>query len=199
MFKKTSNCFWEHEPKCWFWSIEEPDLNYFIEQLKYHKMLYSNHCETMLCDIKEDDLIVVKNIPDRKHFTLVKAVGNYQFKSKGLEDFLPIEILGEFYKYSKIVPPSLLRTLRQQHNLIDMANSKQRHIIATLSSQILESYEPVNVIIELWQRAEEYLGRAGAIVIFLFTVVEIISAVEGTVVDYAEFKAIIDRWYWALR
>ncbi|MDM8567229.1 hypothetical protein QUF74_16465 [Candidatus Halobeggiatoa sp. HSG11] len=223
MFKKTSNWFWEQKPQCWFWSIEEPEQDYLTEQLKYHNKLIWRHnnlknsknkiyfnsedkpildyCETMFCDIKADDLIVIKNTPDFEHFILVKVIGEHDFKSEN-DDFgyfLPIEILGEFYKYSSIVPASLLRALHQEHNLIDTANSNQRHIISTLSSQILNAHQPSNVIVELWQRAEEYLGRMGAIIIFLFTIIEIMSAIEGTVVDYAEFKAIIERWYWALR
>ncbi|MCK5877310.1 MAG: hypothetical protein KAG43_06730 [Candidatus Marithrix sp.] len=201
MFKKTSNWFWEQKPQCWFWSIEESNQDYFIEQLKHHNKLGSEHHKAMLSSLKKDDLIVIKNTPDSEHFILVKVIKEGDFKSENnnLANYLPIEILGEFYKYSSIVPASLLHALHQQHNLINMANSKQRNIIASLSSQMLESYEPVNVIIELWQRTEEYLGRAGAIIIFLFTIVEIMSAVEGTVVDYAEFKSIVSRWYWALR
>ena len=209
IFKKTSNWFWEHKPQCWFWSIEELDRDCFTEQLKYRKRLswkykeqpVLDHYGAVLCDVKEDDLIVVKNTPDSEHFILVKVIGKCDFKSENNDwgHFLPIEILDEFYKYSSIVPASLLRALHQEHNLIDIASSSQRNIISTLSSQILESYKPSNVIVEIWQRTEEYLGRMGAIIVFLFTIIEIMSAVEGTVVDYAEFKAIITRWYWALR
>ena len=228
MFKKKSRWFWNQEPQCWFWNVEEANQDCFTEQLKYHNKLRQgwgyheklnlkilkgkkhlnseekqvwNYCGAMLCDIKKDDLVVVKNIPDSNHFTLVKVIGEYDFKSKNndLGHFLPIEILGEFYKYSSIVPASLLRAIHQDHNLINIANNTQRNIIATLSSQILSSYESSNIVIELWQRAEEYLGRAGAIVIFLFTIIEIISAIEGTVVDYKEFMAILERWYWRLR
>ncbi len=228
MFKKTSHWFWNKEPQCWFWNVNESNQDYFTEQLKYHNKLrqgwgyneklnlkilkdkeYLNpeekqvweHCGKMLCDIKEDDLIIIKNIPDSEHFTLVKVIGEYdfEFNNNELGHLLPIEILGEFYKYSSIVPASLLRTLHQEHNLIDMVGSNQQHIIATLSSKILDAYEPSNIIIEIWQRTEEYLGRIGTVILFLFTIIEIISAIEGTVVDYSEFMAIIDRWYWALR
>ncbi len=228
MFKKSSNWFWNQEPQCWFWNVEELNQDCFIEQLKQHKKLRQgwgyhkklnlkilkdkeylnseekqvwNSCKSMLCDIKEDDLVVVKNIPDPNHFTLVKIIGKYDFnfKNNDLGHFLPIKILGEFYKYSSIVPASLLRSIHQDHNLINIANNTQRNIITSLSAQILKSYQPSNIIIELWQRTEEYLGRVGAVVVFLFTIIEIMSAIEGTVVDYSEFRAILERWYWGLR
>lgn len=228
MFKKNSNWFWSKEPQCWFWNIDEANQDCFTEQLKCHHKLRQSwgyheklnlkilkdkeylepeekhvweQCSKMLCDIKTDDLVVIKNIPDSKHFTLVRIVGEYdfEFNNNELGHFLPVEILGEFYKYSNIVPASLLRALRQERNLIDLADSNQQYIIATLSSKILDAYEPSNIIIEIWQRTEEYLGRIGTVILFLFTIIEIMSAIEGTVVDYSEFMVIIDRWYWALR
>ena len=119
-------------------------------------------------------------------------------KNGNLNHFLPVEILGEFYKYSKIVPSSLLRTLNREIHPIYMARYYQCETIKNLVIQINKNpkitKKSANFIIQLWQWEVEHLGFIGAIFLFTITFFEVASAIEGAVVDFERFVNIIRFW-----
>ncbi len=216
---------------CWIWNVSKTNKNYFMEQLKINQVIgqecgynkrinlhYLNaksrknligeewyiwdSCKMMLTDIKKNDLVIIKNIPNYDYFTIVKVVGKYKFqmihKNGNLNHFLPVEILGEFYKYSKIVPSSLLRTLNREIHPIYMARYYQCETIKNLVIQINKNpkitKKSANFIIQLWQWEVEHLGFIGAIFLFTITFFEVASAIEGAVVDFERFVNIIRFW-----
>jgi len=216
---------------CWIWNISKTNKNYILEQLKVNQLLgqecgYNKRinlhylkakdrknlvgeewyiwdsCKMMLIGIKENDLIVIKNIPNYDHFTIVKVIGEYKFnldpKKTNLSHFLPIEIIGEFYKYSKIVPSSLLRALNRERHPIQTTRNYECSTIKYLVTQIDKNpklkKKSANFIIQLWQWQVEHLGKVGAIFLFIIAFFEVASAIEGAVVDFERFVNIIRFW-----
>ncbi|MDM8559685.1 hypothetical protein [Candidatus Parabeggiatoa sp. HSG14] len=151
--------------------------------------------------IKIGDLIVVKNIPDRSHFTLVRVMGKYDFnmdeKKGDFGHFLPIEIIGECYKYSEIVTSSLLHRLRQVNSPVVLAEKHRQAIInlaAVLTDLALKKQiekipildqeeEPAYLLVWIWQHIVEQIGEAGAIVAVIIAIMELASVIVGLSVD----------------
>ncbi|MDM8567230.1 hypothetical protein QUF74_16470 [Candidatus Halobeggiatoa sp. HSG11] len=159
-------------------------------------------CKFMIIGIKKDDLIVIKNIPNYDYFTIVKVVGEYKFKltsnKNNLNHFLPIEIVGEFYKYSKIVPSSFLRTLNRELHPIHMTRNYQCQNVKYLASQVKKNpkitKKSANFIVQLWKWEVEHLGIIGAIFLLIIAFFEVASAIEGAVVDFEKFVNILRYW-----
>ena len=102
---------------CWLWNIDLRSQDYFAGELKrrhlrqgwgYHLKLDLrrlaakvkagkrlddqeesawNHCNLMVEYIRNGDLVVVKNVPDRQHFTIVRASGEYGYSIEDQGDF----------------------------------------------------------------------------------------------------------------
>ncbi|MCK5877311.1 MAG: hypothetical protein KAG43_06735 [Candidatus Marithrix sp.] len=159
-------------------------------------------CKAMVIGIEKNDLIIIKNIPSHDYFTIVRVVGEYKFKlvpeKNNLNHFLPISLVGEFYKYSKVVPSAFLRTLNRELHPIKMIRNYQCSTIKNLVSQIEKdpkvTEKSSNFIIQLWQWEVEHLGKVGAILLFTIAFFEVASAVEGAIVDWERFVNIIRFW-----
>ncbi|MDM8567959.1 hypothetical protein QUF50_00295 [Thiotrichales bacterium HSG1] len=216
---------------CWIWNISTINKENFIKRLKVEQLLgqecgYNKRinlhylkikkrenlvkeewytwdsCKFMINGIKENDLIVIKNIPNYDYFTIVKVVGNYKFKlfpeKSNLNHFLPIEMVGEFYKYSKIVPSAFLRVLNRELHPIHMVRNYPCVTIKYLASQMQKNpkitKKSANFIVQLWQWEVEHLGVIGAVFLFTIAFFQIASAVEGAIVDYERFMNIVRFW-----
>ncbi len=153
---------------CWFWNIDQSEQKYFTDELKngklrqgwgYHEKLDLrklkkkisvgdaldseeqatwSRCGYMVEAIRLCDLIVVKNVPDRDKFTIVKVVGLYDFTLGNGEDYehvLPIETVAVYHKYSKAVPAILTNALnREQHPI--RRTLKHRQTVYSLASSV---------------------------------------------------------------
>jgi len=216
--------------QCWFWNIDRDNQEYFATQLKKGKLRQGwgkksnlnlkkikekpeaerdkeeqdtwEHCKLMLENIKVNDLIVVKNIPDSSHFTLVKVTGNYSFKIEAIGDFghfLPIEIVGDFDKYrSTAVPTQLVRALNAHRHLIRRTSAHKQTVfelalsIGTEDGQEreIEEEEATTFISSFWKRIVIHWEVAATIV----ALVEFISAIIGIVADFSDFMEVVNKF-----
>lgn len=151
---------------CWFWNISRKDAETFRTELEAgwlrqgwgydpaldlrqlaekraqgkeltkKEQVAWDRCDHMLEDIEPEDLVVVKNVPDGDHFTLVEVTGSYEFSLEGLSDFghrLPVEIVQVFHKRSQVVPAPLANALERDAYPIRVTN-KHRDAVVALSS-----------------------------------------------------------------
>ncbi len=138
--------------QCWFWNIDLNNQEYFQNELLAGRLrqgwgydkkldlrrLYDkvnkneeldneeqrawNRCYAMLLYINVNDLVVIKNLPNREQFTLVKITGKYNFQiDEKIDDYghyLPISIIESFNKYSSLVPTTMINALNREQNPI---------------------------------------------------------------------------------
>jgi hypothetical protein len=221
----------ENNQQCWFWNIDLNNQEYFANQLKEGKLRQGwgnasklnlkklkdkpnaeqdeeekntwERCKAMLEDINLDDLIVVKNVPDRSHFTLVKVVGKYDFKiDKGKEDFghfLPVEILGEFDKYrSSGIPTQLVRALHGHRHPIRRTLAHKQTVIDLAScidteegkEREKEEEEAATFLSSFWKRIIIHWEIAATII----ALIEFLSAIIGIVADFPDFLAVVQQF-----
>jgi len=222
----------ENNRQCWFWNIDLDNQEYFATQLKAGKLRQRwgnkpnlnlkklkekpeterdeeeqdtwERCKPMLENIKVDDLIVVKNIPDSSHFTLVKVTGAYDFQiDKTIGDFghfLPIEIIGDFDKYrSAAVPTQFVRALNAHRHPIRRTSAHKQTVINLALSvdseggkeREIEEEESATFLSSFWKRIVIHWEVAATIV----ALVEFISAIIGIVADFPDFMEVIKKFW----
>jgi len=221
----------EEKRQCWFWNTNRNNQEYLGTQLKAGKLRQGKsdksnlnlkkikekpvtewdkeeqdtwkRCKLMLENIKVDDLIVVKNIPDSSHFTLVKVTGNYDFSiDKSIGDFghfLPIEIVGDFDKYrSTAVPTEFVRALNAHRHPIRRIRAHEK-IVFELALSIgteegkeseIDEEESTTFLSSFWKRVVIHWEVAATII----ALVEFISAIIGIVADFPDFMVAINKF-----
>lgn len=158
---------------CWFWNIDSDVQPFFAEELVAGRLRQGwgyeddldliklkakvdshtelsekeqeayNRCADMLVRISVGDLIVVKNIPNREGFTIVKvAEGGYQFqRDPSLGDYghiLPVAGHKRFSKYSSVVPAPFRSALNKARSPIIVTYKHKEaveHLYATTASE----------------------------------------------------------------
>jgi hypothetical protein len=116
------------------------------------------HCNPVVDgDIEINDLIVVKNVPDSDHFTLVRVDSKLD-KDKGV---LQVKVLGEFHKYSKAVPPHFVRTLNSTRYLIRRTMTQKEAILklALKAKQIEEAKKQARETVEKLTRQSKKVTK----------------------------------------
>lgn len=152
---------------CWFWNIDLSEQPYFNKELQEHRLRQGwgydgkldlrklsvkvasktpldeqeqeawSRCWYMLSEIKVGDLVVVKNVPDRDKFTIVRVTGPYDFtldKGEDYEHVLPVEIVGVYHKQSEFVPTTLVNALHRERNPIRVTY-KHKQAVCDLASK----------------------------------------------------------------
>lgn len=132
---------------CWFWNIDLTQHDYFRKELESGRLRQGwgyeesldlrvldrkfsggeplssaedaawSRCSPTLKRIKERDLVVVKNIPSSKEFTIVEVDGDYDFQIGELDDYghiLPIKKVARYNKLSAEVPAPLTNALNRE-------------------------------------------------------------------------------------
>jgi hypothetical protein len=111
----------------------------------------------MLTRIATGDLVVVKNVPDSDHFSMVRVSGRYEFEiSAETSDqghILPVEHLGAYHKNAGAVPSSMVRALnREQHPIRRTLKHKDTVIaVAELDSDEAAEPEPFKAKVDNWR------------------------------------------------
>jgi hypothetical protein len=221
----------ENDRQCWFWNIDLDNQEYIAAQLKEGKLRQRwgskpflnlkklkakpeterneeeqdtwERCKPMLENIKINDLIVVKNVPDRSHFTLVKVTGEYDFQiDKAIGDFghfLPIEVVGDFDKYrSAAVPAKFVRALNAHRHPIRRTSAHKQTVIDLALSvgteegkeKEIEEEQSATVLSSFWKRVVIHWEVAATIV----ALIEFISAIIGIVADFPDFMAVVNKF-----
>lgn len=161
--------------QCWFWNIASDRQEYFKQELDNGRLRQGwgyddaldlrkikekisegqeldkkeqitwDRCRFMLESIAKGDLIVVKNIPKRNNFSIVKVEGSYQFNRGEIGDFghfLPINgaEVKAYHKNSKFVPAPFVNALNREQYPI-RRTKKHRETVVQLFSEIKASEE----------------------------------------------------------
>ena len=137
---------------CWFWNIDVESVDYFRQELESNRLrqgwgfsqkidlrilqekskrgeplddeeqIVWDHCSLMVGDIREGDLIVVKQMPDPDSFSVVQVAGKYEFKlDENIGDYghiLPVRGHRIFHKHAKQVSAPFTNALNRHRHAI---------------------------------------------------------------------------------
>jgi hypothetical protein len=172
--------------RCWVWNIDRKNADFFAKELKAGRLRQGwgyeprldlrrlkqkvdsakpldaeeqrcwKGCSPMILSIEKGDLIVVKNVPDGKSFTIAKVNGRYDFRiDPKIGDFghlLPVAGGREFHKLSAAVPAQFASAIdRAQSRIIPTDKHADRVIALYGRRQGLSDKKP-----------EELRGRIGS-------------------------------------
>jgi len=175
---------------CWFWNIDKAETKYFMEELSAGKLRqgwgYSDNLNlrklreridrgeqleeyedaawtrvSPMLLIKADDLVIVKNVPDSNHFTLVEVSGEYGFEIGDLGDYghyLPVKVLKEFHKHAYIVRAPMVNALEREAHPIRVtykhASSVEdlRALAGSITEEQAKKVEEFREIANSWKR-----------------------------------------------
>jgi hypothetical protein len=172
---------------CWFWNIDRNKKEFFHSELKAGRLRQGwsyredlnlktiqrlreegkplsdrqraawKRCKDMITRITPGDLVVVKNVPDGKHFGLARVEGAYRFEVSDQTDdqrhMLPVEYIGAYHKSAEEVSMPMIRALnREQHPIRRTLRHKAAVIaLAELGSDQAQEAEPFKAMIERWR------------------------------------------------